>query len=341
LYSRPVFAFPANRAIPAAVDVPVNIDHAGSETTTRVIPTDPSDSNANPIRTSLTTWFPDLAPNGWALLGHGYGSMVFEHRPGQVIARISRSAEAGKRLRATLAVLQAVHDRISFAVPRIFWSLDTGQDASAPFGAMAYEKLAGEPLSPATIGQDTEESLTGALIEIHRVPAVGSLARQLPSIADQERFRQLSYAAIRDLLYQHLSHEQFRRVEAWHASSPPLPEQPRLVHGDFWQENLLVDPANGRLTGVLDWENAMLGDPAQDFGPLRHLDRALAKDVLVHYLERTGDDPAAFRERLWWHWQGREFSGIYLALQMHDEAEMDDGIRKLRQGALLDPAAHR
>jgi aminoglycoside phosphotransferase (APT) family kinase protein len=308
---------------------------------TRVTPNNHHDDIANPIRQSLATWFPDLAPDGWALLGLGYGSMVFEQRPGQVIARLSRSSEARKRLQATMAVLQALHDRTSFAVPRIFWSLDPGQDVSAPFGALAYRTLAGEPLSPATIGQDTAGSLTGALIEIHRVTADRSLALGLPSLADQERFRQSSYATIRDLLCRHLSPGQFRLVDAWHASSPPLPERPALVHGDFWQENLLADPASGRLTGVLDWENAMMGDPAQDFGPLRHLDRALAENVLVHYLERTGDDPATFRERLWWHWQGREFSGIYLAHQMHDAAEVGDGLRKLREGALLDPAAHR
>jgi aminoglycoside phosphotransferase (APT) family kinase protein len=40
-----------------------------------------------------------------------------------------------------------------------------------------------------------------------------------------------------------------------------------LVHGDFRNGNLMVDPENG-LVGVLDWELARRGDPMQDLGYL-------------------------------------------------------------------------
>jgi aminoglycoside phosphotransferase (APT) family kinase protein len=47
--------------------------------------------------------------------------------------------------------------------------------------------------------------------------------------------------------------------------APPPPERPVLVHGDFRNGNLMVHPMNG-LVGVLDWELAHLGDPAEDLG---------------------------------------------------------------------------
>lgn len=40
---------------------------------------------------------------------------------------------------------------------------------------------------------------------------------------------------------------------------------PRLVHGDFRNGNLMIDPRDG-LSAVLDWELAHLGDPAEDIG---------------------------------------------------------------------------
>lgn len=44
------------------------------------------------------------------------------------------------------------------------------------------------------------------------------------------------------------------------------PEPPaRLVHGDFRNGNLIVDPQEG-LRAVLDWELSHLGDPAEDIG---------------------------------------------------------------------------
>jgi len=42
-----------------------------------------------------------------------------------------------------------------------------------------------------------------------------------------------------------------------------------LLHGDLGSSNLLVDPADGRLTGVLDWEGAGPGDPAVDLAAIR------------------------------------------------------------------------
>ncbi len=47
--------------------------------------------------------------------------------------------------------------------------------------------------------------------------------------------------------------------------APPPPERPVLVHGDFRNGNLMIHPREG-LVGVLDWELAHLGDPAEDLG---------------------------------------------------------------------------
>ncbi|MGH3357842.1 MAG: phosphotransferase family protein [Nocardioidaceae bacterium] len=46
-----------------------------------------------------------------------------------------------------------------------------------------------------------------------------------------------------------------------------------LVHSDFNPKNLLVDPATGALTGLLDWEFAHAGSPAADLGNLLRFDR--------------------------------------------------------------------
>ncbi|MYY85020.1 MULTISPECIES: phosphotransferase [unclassified Streptomyces] len=52
--------------------------------------------------------------------------------------------------------------------------------------------------------------------------------------------------------------------------SVPLPDagsvRPALLHTEFMRQHLTVDPADGwRLTGLLDFEPAMIGDPAYDF----------------------------------------------------------------------------
>lgn len=51
---------------------------------------------------------------------------------------------------------------------------------------------------------------------------------------------------------------------AWVLDNDPGPVEPRLVHGDYRIGNCLVD--GGRMTGVLDWELAYIGDPRFDLG---------------------------------------------------------------------------
>jgi aminoglycoside phosphotransferase (APT) family kinase protein len=49
-----------------------------------------------------------------------------------------------------------------------------------------------------------------------------------------------------------------------HAHCPPAPTQPKLVHGDFRNGNLMIGPDGVR--AVLDWELAHVGDPMEDLG---------------------------------------------------------------------------
>jgi hypothetical protein len=39
----------------------------------------------------------------------------------------------------------------------------------------------------------------------------------------------------------------------------------RFIHHDLSPEHLIIDPGTGRLTGILDWTDAILGDSARDF----------------------------------------------------------------------------
>jgi aminoglycoside phosphotransferase (APT) family kinase protein len=48
------------------------------------------------------------------------------------------------------------------------------------------------------------------------------------------------------------------------ANEPAQPASPSVVHGDLWPANVLMQ--RGKLTGVVDWNVASVGDPALDVG---------------------------------------------------------------------------
>jgi Ser/Thr protein kinase RdoA (MazF antagonist) len=71
-----------------------------------------------------------------------------------------------------------------------------------------------------------------------------------------------------------------------------------LVHGDLNPKNLLVDPATGGVTGVLDWEFAYAGAPLADVGNLLRFetDPVFTGAVAGGYAERAPDVPADWVE---------------------------------------------
>ena len=97
---------------------------------------------------------------------------------------------------------------------------------------------------------------------------------------------------------------------AWaRRNAPPPPAQAVLVHGDFRNGNLMIGPEGIR--AVLDWENAHLGDPAEDLGWLcipswrfGNLDLPVGgfgtrEDMLAAYAAAGGTVPSPERLRFW------------------------------------------
>ncbi|MFJ4840611.1 phosphotransferase family protein [Streptomyces sp. NPDC088746] len=58
----------------------------------------------------------------------------------------------------------------------------------------------------------------------------------------------------------------FRHVTAWLADHQPDDLALRVIHNDWRLDNLVLDETDLRITGVLDWEMATLGDPLMDLG---------------------------------------------------------------------------
>jgi len=73
----------------------------------------------------------------------------------------------------------------------------------------------------------------------------------------------------------------------------------RLVHGDFKSSNLLVDPEDGHVTGVLDWEFAFAGSPLFDLATLLRESANLPPDfedgVIEGYKAAGGRLPPQWR----------------------------------------------
>lgn len=84
-------------------------------------------------------------------------------------------------------------------------------------------------------------------------------------------------------------------ASVWQAACEQLPKlervEPGLEHIDYWRGNLLWE--QGRIAAVIDWEEASLGDPAQDVAYCRmdlwaSVSPDLADEFLHYYEQETG-----------------------------------------------------
>lgn len=98
-------------------------------------------------------------------------------------------------------------------------------------------------------------------------------------------------------------------------------------HDDLSSEHILLDEGRGQITGVIDWTDVEIGDPAVDFtGIYHHLGEAGTRQVLAHY--PLPADEALIR-------RARFFAGCIGLFEMsHGQAtgradEWADGLRAL------------
>jgi aminoglycoside phosphotransferase (APT) family kinase protein len=127
------------------------------------------------------------------------------------------------------------------------------------------------------------EDLVAVLARLHAVDpdevGLGDLGRKEDYVARQLRrwHGQLVKGRTRDLP---LLDEVHARLAA------DIPEQgpAGIVHGDYRLDNVIADPASGRIQAVLDWELTTLGDPRADVG-LLHVYWTEAGDETVPLLD--------------------------------------------------------
>jgi aminoglycoside phosphotransferase (APT) family kinase protein len=180
--------------------------------------------------------------------------------------RTRRAYEASPREVAALAALQDLG--IGVVLPDVL--LDrSGEPLGTAFTGHRY--LHGEPLPRGSVdavgpmAYRFAMELARVLDALASVEVTPALAEALTRAPVRDDFADLA-AAVRERLGPRMSAEGRDRAEGELAAVLALvpPARPALVHGDFGGTNLRWDADETRLTGVLDWGQVHLGDPAYD-----------------------------------------------------------------------------
>jgi aminoglycoside phosphotransferase (APT) family kinase protein len=251
-------------------------------------------------------------------------------------------------------LLQALA-RTPVRVPAVLAVCEDPATIGAPFYLM--ERIDGEVIVasvPAALDAPAErrrigEQLIDALVEIHAVDwrAVGLADFGKPTGYLERQLRRFT-----GLWELNKTREipAVERVGSWLAAHVPDPNPPTLstiVHGDYRLGNTMYAPAApARLTAVLDWEMATIGDPLADIGylcmmwaqagdPSEGLRAALGNVTRAEGFNTRAELVARYEER-----SGREVGDIrwYLALALWKSVVfMEGNYKRALAGTTDDP----
>jgi aminoglycoside phosphotransferase (APT) family kinase protein len=226
--------------------------------------------------------FPGGHSNLTYLVEHGDREYVLRRPP---FGSKVKSAHDMGREHTVLDKLSAVYDR----APRPFAYEPTGDVLGAPFylmqrrrGVILRKQLPAELAGDLPRVRRVCELLVDALVELHAVDyaaaGLGELGKPVGYIERQVTgwARRYGDAQTDDI-------PAVTEVAAWLAAQLPPDGAPALIHNDFKFDNVIFDPGFERITGVLDWEMATVGDPLMDLGT-----------SLSYWAEAV--DPAAFHQ---------------------------------------------
>jgi aminoglycoside phosphotransferase (APT) family kinase protein len=134
---------------------------------------------------------------------------------------------------------------MDFVIGRVFWNPDMPDSHPAERGAV-YDAMNDtlarlHSFDPAAIG----------LADFGR--GENYVARQVERWSKQYRASQTQTI------------DEMERLIEWLPAHVPPAGPPRLVHGDYRLDNVILHPGEPRVLAVLDWELSTIGDPLADF----------------------------------------------------------------------------
>lgn len=261
-------------------------------------------------------------------LGEGWDSAAW--RVGDDVVRVPKHARACAALEREAALLPALAAR---GVPYVARDIELVRGEGGALVAALHRYVDGVPLSRARLAtlrgarrERLAQQIAQCLSALHAVPP--GEARAL-GVAEPALWRDV-YAPLIAAVRPHIGAGTAAALDVletrFAVDAGERKALRALVHGDIAGAHLLVD-ADGALAGVIDFGDAIVGDPALDFaGLLNDAPRSFLERVLAHY-PRPVDEGG--RRRAAWYIAVAPLYAVREGVERGDAALLARGQRAL------------
>jgi GrpB-like predicted nucleotidyltransferase (UPF0157 family)/aminoglycoside phosphotransferase (APT) family kinase protein len=285
----------------------------------------------------LAAQFPEFAAEPVRRFGAGWDNELYTAGAGWIF-RFPKRRERVPWLTREIQIMTAVGHAVGPAAPRFEHVGAPSERFPYPF--VGYRRLpgVGADQSPVADLAVLAADIGGLLSRLHRIDAAG--IPPTPDGWEREPWHVLreDLAAEADVIRPLLPDALLARAEPYlngAVTEPPQDGPIRFVHNDICPDHLLVDPATGRLTGLIDFTDAMTGEVVLDFvGLIGVGGYDFIRQVTASYDLPLGD---TFWPKLGWLTRTLTLSWVAEAAH-HDPASVPKHLEWLRRAFGDDPA---
>lgn len=262
------------------------------------------------VEALMSTYLPDHVVRSVVPAGAGLDNETYEV-DGEFVVRFRKDDGPGVEREARL--LDAVAQIAPLPVPRPVFV------APGP-GCLAYRKLPGVPLLDVPPERRSVHAgpLRDFLTALHTADGSRWAGLVDVDVVPLEDWRQEAADHFREVAAR-IPVTHHRGIEDFLSAPVPAgPDEPVFSHNDLGAEHVLVDPDTSRITGIIDWTDAALADPAYDFG------------LLLRDLGPAADIPAAYRERAVFYARCKALEDLGYGLSAGRDAYLRNGLASMQ-----------
>ncbi len=287
--------------------------------------------------------FPEMPVESIRMVDFGWTNqiLVLDRR---YVVKIPRFPEAARWVEKEIELTRELRGTIPVRIPAYVGTLYNGNLVAAAYDFLEGSLFTTQPVDegvdkvePANylvgdLGQDIAGQIGSILSSIHNVPLARVekiLERHVESDWDTKIINWISQCKkTAERVFQgQLRDRCVGFLSSIETEFSGFGFKQKFIHGDFGGWNMLFSPEQARLTGLLDWADARLGDPAKDFTELIYdFGRGFAEKVLDQY-GRDGDPEIISRAELYLKLNG--FQDLEFGLEKKSEFFTERGKRAI------------
>jgi aminoglycoside phosphotransferase (APT) family kinase protein len=286
------------------------------------------------VQRLVRSQFPELSPIGIERLGEGCDSVAFVLN-GTWVFRFPKRADVERQLDTEMTLLRWLTRRgAPLAVPDYSFEGQPSEQFPRRFGG--YRRLPGTTANRVALTASAIAAVSLQLARflswLHALPVDEALALGVADQRQSDAVSETRREAIEGLPVV-LRVIPDAPIDDWRAylegaQVRAAPEASALVHNDLAAEHVLVDATMAGVTGVIDWSDAAVGDPAIDFGGIFHWGGAALLDaVLARYGGEVSHDVLS---RARFFAAARGVLDVSFGLERNDQVYIDHGVRAIR-----------